>query len=89
MKAMKLWCAGWIGMLVLAGAALGQTRDVTFSVDMGVQIDLGNFNPATMGVDVRGGFNGWGQTALARIDTTTVYAATISVAGAEAASMEY
>ena len=89
MKAMKLWCAGWIGMLVLAGTALGQTRDVTFSVDMGVQIDLGNFNPATMGVDVRGGFNGWGQTALARVGTTTVYAATISVVGAEAASMEY
>ena len=89
MKAVGLWCGLMIGMLALAGTALGQTRDVTFSVDMGVQIDLGNFNPASMGVDVRGGFNGWGQTALAREGTTTVYAATISVAGAEAASMGY
>ncbi|HPT15940.1 MAG TPA: hypothetical protein PK388_01515, partial [Kiritimatiellia bacterium] len=89
MKAMKLWCAGWVGMLVLASAALGQTRDVTFSVDMAVRIGSGVFNPATMGVDVRGDFNGWGQTALARAGTTTVYSATISVAGAEAASMGY
>ena len=88
MKAKILF--GWlVGTLVLAGTALGQTRDVTFSVDMGVQIDLGNFNPDTMGVDARGEFNGWGQTALARAGTTTVYAATIAVAGAEAAPNLY
>ena len=64
---MKNWLGGLlIGTLALAGTALGQTRDVTFSVDMSVQTDLGHFNPDTMGVDVRGDFNTWGQTALAR-----------------------
>ena len=81
---------GWlVGTLVLAGTALGQTRDVTFSVDMGVQIGLGNFNPDTMGVDVRGDFNGWGQTALTREGATSIYSAAIAVAGAEAAPILY
>ena len=78
-----------VGMLVLASAAVGQTRDVTFSVDMSVQIDLGNFNPATMGVDVRGEFNGWGQTPLARVGTSGIYSDVIQVAGAEGAAVAY
>ena len=86
----RKWLGGFLmGTLVWAGAALGQTRDVTFAVDMGVQIDLGNFNPDTMGVDVRGGFNGWGQTALAREGETSIYSAAIAVAGAEATSIGY
>jgi hypothetical protein len=65
------------------------TNNVTFSVDMAVRIGSGAFDPATMGVDVRGDFNGWGQTALARAGTTTVYAATISVTTNEGASVGY
>ena len=87
---MKNWLGGLlIGTLALAGTALGQTRDVTFSVDMGVQIELGSFDPDTMGVDVRGDFNTWGQTALVREGVTSIYSTTISVAGAEAASIGY
>ena len=87
---MKNWLVGMlIGTLALAGTALGQTRDVTFSVDMGVRITAGTFDPDTMGVDVRGDFNTWGQTALAREGTTSIYSATISVAGAEATSIGY
>ena len=86
----RKWLGGiLIGALAWAGTAMGQTRDVTFSVDMAVRIGSGSFNPDTMGVDVRGGFNGWGQTALTRAGTTSVYAATISVTGAEAAAVEY
>ena len=86
----RKWLGGFLmGTLVWAGAALGQTRDVTFAVDMGVQIDLGNFNPDTMGMAVRGGFNGWGQTALAREGETSIYSAAIAVAGAESAAVEY
>ncbi len=87
------WLGGIIlGALVLAGTAQGQAVDVTFSVDMSVQMDLGNFNPDTMGVDVRGSFNNWGNpaaTALFREGETGIYSATISVAGAESDPVEY
>ncbi|NLG35844.1 MAG: hypothetical protein GX548_10875 [Lentisphaerae bacterium] len=88
---MKKTVGGWlIGMLALVGTAMGQDmRDVTFSVDMSVQIGLGNFDPDTMGVDVRGDFNTWGQTALTREGETGIYFATISVAGAEADPVGY
>ena len=86
----RKWLGGiLVGTLAWAGAAWGQSRDVTFSVDMSVQADLGHFNPDTMGVDVRGDFNTWGQTALAREGVTSIYSTTISVAGAEAASIGY
>jgi uncharacterized protein YcfL len=51
--------------------AVPQTLNVTFSVDMSVQIDLGNFEASTDGVEVRGPFNGfsggeaWALTAVA------------------------
>jgi hypothetical protein len=85
------WLGGMIlGALVLAGTtAWGQIRDVTFSVDMAVQIDLNNFDPDTMGVDVRGGFNGWGQTALDRVGATTVYSTTVAIEGNEGDSVDY
>ena len=82
---------GWlVGTLALAGTALGQTRDVTFSVDMGVRITAGTFVPATMIVEVRGGFNGWaGGSTLARVGETTVYAGTFAAAGTEGTAVEY
>lgn len=90
---MKNWLVGMlIGTLALAGTALGQTRDVTFAVDMGVQIGLGNFNPDTMGVEVRGSFNNWGNpagTALARVGASTVYATTIAIEGNEGDAANY
>ena len=90
---MKNWLGGLlIGTLALAGTALGQTRDVTFAVDMGVQIGLGNFNPDTMGVEVRGSFNNWGNpagTALARVGASTVYATTIAIEGNEGDAANY
>jgi hypothetical protein len=65
------------------------TADVTFSVDMAVRIGSGAFDPDTMGVDVRGDFNEWGTTALAREGETSVYSGTISVTTNEGASVGY
>ena len=88
---MKMLCGMLFGTLALACVAMGDiTVPVTFSVDMGVQIAATNFNPATMGVEVRGGFNGWsGGSTLVREGTTTVYSATFSVTGAEGGAVEY
>lgn len=86
----KMLCGMLIGTLALAGTAMGQTRDVTFSVNMGVRITAGTFDPATMTVEVRGGFNGWAAgSTLARVGETTVYAGTFAVAGAEGVAVEY
>ncbi len=53
---------------------------VTFSVDMGPQMDFRRFNPDTMGVEVRGDFNGWlGGSALVRQSNSTIYSGTFPV----------
>jgi hypothetical protein len=55
-------------------------RQVTFRVDMGVQEQMGNFNPATHGVQVRGNFNGWSaNNPLTREGTTSIYSTTVAV----------
>jgi len=59
-------------------------RDVTFSVNMSVQQTLGNFNPATQTVEVRGPFNNWAGTALTA-QGEGVYSGTVRVSGAAAA----
>ncbi len=81
-----------VGMLVLASAAVGQTRDVAFSVDMGMKINDGTFDPLTQDVEVRGDFNNWGNpkgTNLNRVGTTSIYSAVVPVAGAEGAAVAY
>ena len=59
-------------------------RDVTFSVNMSVQQTLGDFNPATQTVEVRGPFNAWAGTALTA-QGEGVYSGTVRVSGAAAA----
>jgi len=56
-------------------------RDVTFSVNMSVQQTLGNFNPATQTVEVRGPFNDWAGTALTA-QGSGIYSGTVRVSGA-------
>jgi len=56
-------------------------RDVTFSVNMSVQQTLGNFNPATQTVEVRGPFNAWAGTALTA-QGEGVYSGTVRISGA-------
>lgn len=66
------------------------TNQVHFTVDMGVQMAAGRFQPATMGVEVRGSFNGWGGGwNLAREGSTARYSGTFGVAGWAGRTNEY
>jgi hypothetical protein len=42
----------------------GDDYNISYSVDMSVQIELGSFNPLTDTVNLRGGANDWGCTAM-------------------------
>jgi hypothetical protein len=69
----------------------GQTRQVTFAVDMSVQEQIGNFNPATGVVQLRG-LGGFGDTqaqALIREGTTLTYSGTFAVPGDSATDFAY
>ena len=58
-------------------------RDVTFSVDLSIEITAGTFDPLTGIVEVRGPFNGWAGTALAPVGDG-VYSGTVpSIGGLE------
>ena len=59
-------------------------RDVTFSVNMSVQQALGNFNPATQSVEVRGLFSAWAGTELTA-QGSGIYSGTVRISGAAAA----
>jgi hypothetical protein len=66
-------------------------RQVTYAVDMGVQIFRGSFDPATNGVEVRANFNNYagGVSLLSREGTSTIYSGTFAVEGAESSTNNY
>jgi len=79
-----------IGLLVCSVSAFAQdSRDVTFSVNMTVQIEKNNFNPATDTVYVRGELNEWGQTAMSREGITDIWSVTAPVVGAANTTSQY
>jgi hypothetical protein len=75
----------------------GSVINVKFQMDMSEEIELGHFNPATDQLDIRGSFNGWGNTGdyltndpsivvtnAGGVLTTNVYTLTIPITqGAE------
>ena len=64
-------------------------RDVTFSVDLSIEITAGTFDPLTGIVEVRGPFNGWAGTALAPVGDG-VYSGTVpSIGGLENEAINY
>lgn len=66
--------------LVAWVASNAQNYNVTFQVDMTVQIAKGAFDPAADKIQVRGSFNEWGTTDMTpTAEGSKVYAATISV----------
>ena len=65
------------------------TRNVTFSVDMNVQISNGNFNPASDVVRVNGGFSGWDSIVMTESGTSGIYTHTASVTGDAGVIIEY
>jgi len=76
-------------ILLFASAAtlVAQNVNVTFEVDMGVQISKGNFDPSSEVVTIPGGFNNWLNTppensekTLDDADGDSIYTKTISMA---------
>lgn len=69
----------------------GQTRDVTFSVDMSIQQAKGLFNPSTGVVELRGigGFGAAEAKTLTRVGTTLVYTGTYAVGGDTGTEFSY
>jgi hypothetical protein len=64
-------------------------RDVTFSVDMSIQVTAGTFDPIEGIVEVRGPFNDWAGTALAPVGDG-VYSGTVpSIGGLENGATPY
>ena len=51
---------GVMTALLLASASSVSAVQVTFQINMGIQTTLGNFDPATDFMEVRGSFNAWG-----------------------------
>ena len=70
---------------------LTDPRFITFSVDMGVQIFRGTFNPDLHTMEVRGEFNGWGggSTMTAVGGASTLYSATLPIVGTNGAIQNY
>ena len=68
------------------------SADVTFQVNMSVQIALGNFDPAAGTVYVAGEFNGWNSTGfeLARSGSNpNLWVGTLKLTGAANSSVDY
>lgn len=86
----KLLFGLMIAALVCGVTAFAQgSRDVTFRVDMSVQIAMGKFDADTGTVDVRGEFNGWNGTVMAREAGTDIWSVTTPVTGAENDTLKY
>ena len=68
----------------------GATRQVTFAVDMSIQQQLGNFNPATGTVQLRGlGSFDATDKVLTREGETSIFKGTFAVAGDAGTSVTY
>jgi hypothetical protein len=73
-------------MLFVFATMNAQTYNVTFKVDMSVEIAKGKFDPASNQVSVRGSFNEWGETPMADEDGDKIYEVTAPV---PAGKLEY
>jgi hypothetical protein len=69
-------------------------NNITFQVDMTAQILLGNFDPSTGTVEVRGNFNGWGNTPIACTNNPAdpnpdIYRAVVPISDGVGATEQY
>jgi len=76
---------------LLVSACVVSAVPVTFRVNMEVQRGLGAFNPAADGVEVRGGFNGWGggTTLAPSAGNADIYEVTVDLTGTAGSQVEY
>ena len=76
----------FLTLFFFAFAIYAQNYNVTFKVNMSVEIAKGKFDPAQNQVSVRGSFNGWGETPMADPDGDKIYEVTTQV---PAGKLEY
>jgi hypothetical protein len=64
---------------------------VTFQVNLEIQKNLGNFDPAAHNVQVRGSFDGWSQglTLAASTTNSNIYKGTVEITGSPGSAVEY
>ena len=84
----------WNGTTSVNGAlSVVPVRDVTFAVDMNVQISKGTFIPTSgQGVELKGSFNnGWNAAgvAMSDLDADGIYTVTVPIQGNSGDSIEY
>jgi hypothetical protein len=68
------------------------TDEITFQVDMSVQIALGNFDPSTGTVNISGEFNDWSATATVMTNSpsnTNLWVITLPLSGGLGTSVGY
>lgn len=78
-------CFSYGGIEVFVNKGGVSTNPVTFKVNMGIQEQLGKFNPTTDKVVVRGSFNGWaGNNDELKLGATAkVYEGTVNIPDTE------
>ena len=81
----------WNGTTSVNGAlSVVPVRDVTFAVDMNVQISKGTFTPSSQGVELKGKFNDWGTGAtMSDLDGDGIYTVTVPIQGNSGDSVDY
>ena len=64
---------------------------VTFQVNMGIQTELGNFNPAAHTVEAHGSFDNWGPgfTLTQSPADANIYQGSVNIAGPAGSTIEY
>ncbi len=76
----------FLTLFFLSFVIYAQNYNVTFKVNMSVEIAKGKFDPAQNQVSVRGSFNGWGETPMSDTDGDKIYEVTTQV---PAGKLEY
>jgi hypothetical protein len=91
MKLIPLAKSGFQVWFFLGTVLVAPAVPVTFQVDMSVQTELGNFDPAVHSVEVHGSFDGWGAGMTLSVSPTnaSVYEGTIDATGAPGSTVEY
>jgi hypothetical protein len=84
-KRCAIFCALFLTALTISAVP------VTFQVNMGVQTNLGTFNPESHTVEVRGPNNEWGTGTTLSPDpaNANIYRGTVEVTGAQGSEVQY
>jgi len=81
----------WSGLGLVLATVSAAAAPVTFQLNMEVQVTLGNFDPASDTVELRGSFDGWGAgITLEQIPAgPALYQGTVELGGAPGSAVQY